>query len=109
MPRRGSRESSPIEVRICADVRHGRALARAPPRRRPGPQGDRGDVQMKRIAFARIMQESNALSPVPTTLHDFESAHYLTGDALLKVATTGPELAGFFKRAELGPGGRDFQ
>jgi microcystin degradation protein MlrC len=57
---------------------------------------------VKRIAFARIMQESNALSPVPTTLHDFESAHYLTGDALLRAATTGPELAGFFKRAELG-------
>ena len=56
---------------------------------------------MKRIAFARIMQESNALSPVPTTLHDFESAHYLTGDALLKAVTTGPELPGFFKRAEL--------
>lgn len=57
---------------------------------------------MKRIAFARICQESNALSPVPTTLHDFESAHYLAGDALLRAATDGPELAGFFKRAELG-------
>ena len=29
---------------------------------------------MKRIAFARIAQETNALSPVATTLHDFESA-----------------------------------
>jgi microcystin degradation protein MlrC len=57
---------------------------------------------MKRIAFARICQESNALSPVATTLHDFESAHYITGDALLRATTTGPELPGFFKRAELG-------
>jgi len=56
---------------------------------------------MKRIAFARICQESNALSPVPTTLHDFESAHYLTGPALLRATTDGPELPGYFKRAEL--------
>ncbi len=56
---------------------------------------------MKRIAYARICQESNALSPVPTTLHDFESAHYLTGADLLAATTKGPELAGFFKRAEL--------
>ena len=55
----------------------------------------------RRIAFARVMQETNALSPVATTLHDFESAHYLAGDALLAAATTGPELAGFFKKAEL--------
>jgi microcystin degradation protein MlrC len=56
---------------------------------------------MKRIAFARIAQESNALSPVATQLVDFESAHYLEGDALLAAATRGPEVAGFFKRAEL--------
>ncbi len=57
---------------------------------------------MKRIAFARIAQETNALSPVPTTLHDFESAHYLEGEALLRATTIGPELEGYFKRAELG-------
>lgn len=56
---------------------------------------------MKRIAFARIAQESNALSPVPTTLAEFEGAHYLEGDALLRAATEGPEVDGFFKRAEL--------
>jgi microcystin degradation protein MlrC len=56
---------------------------------------------VKRIAFARIAQESNALSPVATQLADFESAHYLEGDALLAAATDGPEVAGFFKRAEL--------
>ena len=55
-----------------------------------------------RFAYARIMQETNALSPVVTTLHDFESAHYLTGDALATaVGPGGYELAGFFKKAEL--------
>jgi len=57
---------------------------------------------MKKIAFARIMQETNALSPVPTELVDFESAHYLTGDTLLRaVSKGGHELEGFFKKAEL--------
>jgi len=57
---------------------------------------------VKRIAFARFMQETNALSPVPTTLHDFEGSHYVEGDALRRAATDGPEVAGFFRRAELG-------
>lgn len=56
---------------------------------------------MKRIAFARIMQESNALSPVDTTLHDFEGSHYLEGEALMQAASEGPEVPGYFKRAEL--------
>lgn len=56
---------------------------------------------MKRIAYARIAQETNALSPVETTLHDFEGSHYLEGDALLRATTEGPEVPGFFKRAEL--------
>ncbi len=56
---------------------------------------------MKRIAFARIAQETNALSPVPTVLRDFETSHYLEGDAVLAAAATGPEVPGFFKRAEL--------
>ena len=56
---------------------------------------------MKRIAYARIAQETNALSPVPTTLHDFETAHFLAGPELLAATTDGPEVAGMFKRAEL--------
>ncbi|MCX5745229.1 MAG: M81 family metallopeptidase [Proteobacteria bacterium] len=56
---------------------------------------------MKRIAFARIAQESNALSPVPTELHDFESAHYFEGAALMHQVTVGHEVEGYFKRAEL--------
>jgi microcystin degradation protein MlrC len=56
---------------------------------------------VKRIAYARIQQETNALSPVETTLADFETGHYLVGDDLLRATTEGPEVAGFFKRAEL--------
>ena len=54
-----------------------------------------------KVAFARIAQESNSLSPVDTTLHDFESGHYLSGAALRSAVTDGPEVKGFFKRAEL--------
>jgi microcystin degradation protein MlrC len=55
-----------------------------------------------RLAFARINQETNALSPVPTELADFESSHYLAGDELLRaVSPGGEEVRGFFKRAEL--------
>ena len=57
---------------------------------------------MKRIAFARIAQESNALSPITTTYNEFTDAHYFEGSDLLKIATDGPEVKGFFKRAELG-------
>ncbi len=56
---------------------------------------------MKRIAFARVMQETNALSPVPTELADFDASHRLVGEELLRAASDGPEVAGFFKRAEL--------
>ncbi len=56
---------------------------------------------MKRIAYARIAQETNALSPVATTLRDFETSHYLEGAALMRATTDGPEVPGFFKRAEL--------
>jgi microcystin degradation protein MlrC len=55
-----------------------------------------------KLAFARICQESNCLSPVPTTLADFESAHYLAGPALLAAAGAGGrEVPGFFRNAEL--------
>jgi microcystin degradation protein MlrC len=52
---------------------------------------------VKRIAFARIAQETNALSPVATTLTDFETAHHVTGARLLET----PEVPGFFRKAEL--------
>jgi len=56
---------------------------------------------VKRIAFARIAQETNALSPVTTTLHYFESSHYLEGDALLAAVTAGHEVSGLYRRVEL--------
>ncbi|HUQ04519.1 MAG TPA: M81 family metallopeptidase [Kofleriaceae bacterium] len=56
----------------------------------------------RRFAYARIMQETNALSPVKTGLADFEMSHYLVGDALAAaVGPRGHELEGFFKKAEL--------
>jgi microcystin degradation protein MlrC len=55
-----------------------------------------------KFAFARICQESNCLSPVPTTLADFETAHYLHGPALLDAAGPGArEVPGYFRNAEL--------
>jgi microcystin degradation protein MlrC len=56
---------------------------------------------VKRIAFARIMQETNALSPVETTLRDFENSHYLEGDALLGALEAGREVSGLYRRVEL--------
>jgi len=56
---------------------------------------------VKRIAFARLAQETNALSPLTTTLSDFESSHYLEGDALLAAITARREVAGMFRRVEL--------
>jgi microcystin degradation protein MlrC len=55
-----------------------------------------------RIAFARICQESNALSPVATTFADFASSHLVEGEALLAACSPGGrEVPGFFRRAEL--------
>ena len=56
---------------------------------------------MKRIAFARLAQETNALSPVTTTLHDFESSHYLEGDRLVAAVAAGREVEGLSRRVEL--------
>ena len=56
---------------------------------------------MKRLAFARIAQETNALSPVTTSLADFESSHYLEGDALLAAITAGREVSGLYRKVEL--------
>lgn len=55
-----------------------------------------------RLAFARINQETNALSPVATELGDFARTHLLEGDALLRVCQKdGREVEGMFKNAEL--------
>jgi len=55
-----------------------------------------------RLAYARIAQETNALSPVLTTLADFDSMHHLTGEALGRAcAKGGQEAEGFLANAEL--------
>lgn len=55
-----------------------------------------------RIAFARLSLESNALSPVLTTLADFERTHLVDGEELLsRCAPDGNEAPGFLKHAEL--------
>jgi microcystin degradation protein MlrC len=56
---------------------------------------------VKRIAFARIAQETNALSPVLTTLRDFEASHFVEGDALLAAVQGGREVSGLYRRVEL--------
>ncbi len=55
-----------------------------------------------RIAFGRIAQESNALSPVVTTMEDFERTHLLQGAELLAACQPdGFEAKGFLRDAEL--------
>jgi microcystin degradation protein MlrC len=56
---------------------------------------------MKRLAFARIAQETNSLSPVPTELGDFATTHLHTGGDVLAMAQRGFEVPGMFRRAEL--------
>jgi microcystin degradation protein MlrC len=55
-----------------------------------------------RIAYARVAQESNAFSPLPSTLEDFRRTHWLEGDALAAACEPGNhECKGFAKNAEL--------
>lgn len=55
-----------------------------------------------RIAFARIAQESNALSPVRTTVDDFRRFHFLEGAALLDACRPWrTEARKFMRNAEL--------
>ena len=57
---------------------------------------------MPRIAFARLQQESNALSPATTTQEEFERNHFLKGAELLERCQKGAqEVEGFIKNAEL--------
>lgn len=55
-----------------------------------------------RIAYARIAQETNALSPVRTELEDFKRTHYAEGEALALLCTPKvAEVAGFMRNLEL--------
>jgi microcystin degradation protein MlrC len=63
--------------------------------------GRRGSKKV-RLAYGRIAQETNALSPVRTTLEDFRALHYLEGAALRDaISPAGVEAKGFLKSAEL--------
>jgi microcystin degradation protein MlrC len=55
-----------------------------------------------RIAYARLYQESNALSPVLTTLEHFREVGILEGEALALACTPkGHEVEGFLRNGEL--------
>jgi microcystin degradation protein MlrC len=55
-----------------------------------------------RLAFGRINQETNALSPVLTTENDFRSVHWVEDDALLARCAFWPmEVESMFRNAEL--------
>lgn len=55
-----------------------------------------------RIGIGRLNQETNALSPILTTMADFERFHYVRGDALQRAVTWGEtEIRGFVKNAEI--------
>lgn len=55
-----------------------------------------------RIAYARFAQETNALSPVRTTVEDFRRTHFVDGEALLKaVSKKSHEVPGYVRNAEL--------
>lgn len=55
-----------------------------------------------RIAYGRVAQETNALSPLPTTLTDFHRTHWWEGAALhARTGRWGYEAPGFLRNAEL--------
>ncbi len=55
-----------------------------------------------RIAYARVAQETNALSPLRTTLDDFRRTHLVEGAALARACGRfGYEAPGFLRAAEL--------
>lgn len=62
----------------------------------------RRDERKLRIAYCRINQETNALSPVLTTMEDFRRTHFLEGDAVARAASPlRAELEGLFRSVEL--------
>jgi microcystin degradation protein MlrC len=68
----------------------------------PGIRETPSSARPLRIAYGRIAQETNALSPVLTELADFRAMHLIEGEAL--GAVCGPdrtEAQGFVKNAEL--------
>ncbi|HRE88736.1 MAG TPA: hypothetical protein PK095_06295, partial [Myxococcota bacterium] len=55
-----------------------------------------------RIAYGRIAQETNALSPVTTEISDSKRTHFIEGHELhWRTGPLGAEAPGFIRRAEL--------
>jgi microcystin degradation protein MlrC len=80
----------------------GRKLERVGRKLRPRPTGAQPSPRPIRIAFARVQQETNTLSPVLTTMEDFAKTHLLGGDALLgAIEPDVVEAEGFLRSAEL--------
>ncbi|MBK8169695.1 MAG: M81 family metallopeptidase [Sandaracinaceae bacterium] len=105
-PRKAKRKPTGIDVGLVgralvsiADVLRREAKARS----RSGKKGPGAAASRTlRIAIGRITQETNALSPVGTTLHDFESVHLLSGEGLIDATSwRSHEVRGFMKNAEL--------
>jgi|GEM_PF-15931 len=70
--------------------------------RRFRPRARRPGARVLRIAYGRINQETNAFSPVLTTLDDFRETHFFEGDDLAeKCRYLGTEAPGFARNAEL--------
>lgn len=57
----------------------------------------------RRVAYLRLCQETNAHSPAPTELADFERSHLVLDPSELarRVRRTGAEVPGFVRNAEL--------
>jgi microcystin degradation protein MlrC len=90
MVRGGVLDRQKASARTAAGARLARMFGRRPGSRK------------LRLAYGRIAQETNALSPIRTTLEDFRALHYLEGSALESaVARSGVEAKGFLKSAEL--------
>lgn len=60
------------------------------------------DRKVFRVAYGRVAQETNALSPVPTEVADFVRTHWFEGHELhRRTGPLGVEAPGFLMRAEL--------
>jgi microcystin degradation protein MlrC len=65
-------------------------------------EGATGARRRLRIAYGRINQETNAFSPVPTTVEDFRALHFVEGPALAALCGRGRhEVEGMIRNAEL--------
>jgi len=70
--------------------------------RHPDTEGENMHARPLRIAYGRISQETNAFSPVDSTLEDFRRSHLLEGEGLRAACSLlGNEAPGWTPVAEL--------